>query len=354
MEKNIQTLEQKCYDILTSKDFKNTDKLSEFFVAVFELAKQTCNAGDISCKIEVVDHDSEITYNQQQKTLYINPKLLKKRHLEKTIWEIFRTVYFEKQNSEIEYKQFGVAKKLEIPLEKTNDNIHKLPVNEVHLDTHALSFTSKNHKQARDFAYTKTLDFFKKMNILADKNNASDRQKRFIDIQRQKAAKSIQKEKYQYFECVRQLDMPKGIYETVLRTMIWDTLNQLRNNYIIIYHDKCMPDEKQQALQEIQNLYLAIDAISQAYCDEFYKQEIIFYCKRYDMVEPLYHIFNSPYSSITERDFDTLFAVTEKQNIPIETIKEKLYCWEGSMIEDVYNKYIEDQKYYTDDFADLF
>lgn len=347
-------LEQKCYDILTSKNFKNTDKLSEFCVAIFELAKQTCKANDISCKVATTNTENVVFYNEQEKTIYINPNLLKKRHLEKTIYEIFKIVYFEKQNSEIEYKQFGVCKKLEIPLEKTNDNIHKLPSNEVQIPTQALAFTSKNHKQARDFAYSQTLDFFRKMNTLANKNNASDRQKRFIDIQRQKVVKNIQKEKYKYFECIRQLDMPKGIYETILRTMIWDTLNQLRNNNIIIYHDRCLPDEKQKSLQDIQNLYLAMDAITQAYCDDFYKQEIIFYCKRYDMVEPLYHIFNSAYSAITERDFETLFAVTEKQNISIETIKQKLYCWEDKTVENVYNKYIEDQKYNSEDYSDLF
>lgn len=350
----MQTLQQMCYKILSSKDFYTATKIGDFYLAVFELAKHKCDAPDFMCKIGDTQTEDAISYNAEEKTLYIDPCMLKKRHINTVINEIFRTVYLEKQNLEIEYKQLGKSKPVELPLEKTNDYIHCLRSNDSGLNTYALFYTSKDHKQARDFANTETLDFFKTMGSISEKNGATDRQKKFIDIQRQKAYKNIKKEKYHYFDCIKQIDIPKSIYESSFRTIIWETLNKLRSNHIIINCEQCMPEEKTEARENLKEFDIMMQAITQAFCDDFYKNEILFYCKQYEMIEPLYHLFNSPYSSILPKDFNILFAVAEKQNISVGEITEKLHCWDKKNVESLYEKFEEKNKEEKEDLYDLF
>ena len=350
----MQTLQQKCYDILTAKNFYTAEKISEFYVAIFELAKQKCNAPDFVCKIGDTQSEDTISYNAEEKTLYIDPCMLKKRHINTVINQIFKTVYLEKQSTEIEHKQLGKSIPVELPLEKTNDYIHYLMSNDSSLNTYALAFTSKDNKQARDFANTETLEFFKQMESLAEKNNATDRQKKFIDIQRQKSYKNIKKEKYQYFDCIKQIDIPKSIYESSFRTIIWEALNKLRSSHIIMNCDQCLPDEKAEAKEKLKEFDIMMQAITQAFCDDFYKNEILFYCKQYEMIEPLYHLFNSPYSSILPKDFNIMFTIAEKQNITVEEITEKLPYWDKETVENLYEKFAEKNKETQEDLYDLF
>ena len=354
MEKDLQILHQNCYDFLTSKNFHTAEKIGEFYLEVFEIAKQKCNMPDLVCKIDYNEEDDAISYNAQQKTLYINPRLAKKRHIAYVVSEIFRTVCLEQQNSQIEYKQLGVAKPVEIPLEKTNNHIHYLRGHDTGLNTYALAYTSKNNKQARDFANTQALEFFKQMGKLADSNSATDRQKKFIEIQRQKVFKNYKKEKYEYFDFIKEVDIPKSIYESCFRTIIWDSLNQLRSNYLIMNYEQCLPDEKEQAKENLKFFNIKIQAITQAFCDDFYKKEILFYCKQYELIEPLYHLFNSSYSCIQKNDFNILFTVAEKQNISIEQVTQNLDCWKKELVENLYQKYCEKTKNEPDEILDLF
>ena len=68
MEKDLQTLHQNCYDFLTSKNFHTAEKIGEFYLEVFEIAKQKCNNIGAACGTAAKEGNG--TSNTNQRTSY--------------------------------------------------------------------------------------------------------------------------------------------------------------------------------------------------------------------------------------------------------------------------------------------
>ena len=235
-------------------------------------------------------------------------------------------------------KELNYANEIKYPLEKSDKYIFNIVMRYEQIRGEFFANTTNSVRNAQQETKNLVEIFIKEFEKKLENN---PKKSKFIEIQKYKHFKYSNKKKYEYFSNLNKINIPFEVVENDFRTLIWENISELRNNIIILNARECLPHEKEEAKRNIENFTIMINAIMQVYCDNVYKKELIDYCVKYNLIEPMYPIFNSPFSAINKDDFATLFHMAEQNKIPLEEVKENLVNWQNKTIENVYSEYKE-------------
>ncbi|MBQ3494277.1 MAG: hypothetical protein IJA69_02570 [Clostridia bacterium] len=331
--------------------------LSEMSIKIFltEIYENEVNELNIKGQTKLVfgELEDEVLGCVEGNVVKINQDCLNQENfveLVKTIYHELRHFYQDKT------KMFGIKKlRLKVP-EKYPTNIATYSI--FMLDdisskmfnlfdkSYAIYYTSKNEKDARDYANHKIkqlfVEIFKQAKLPA-KQNLKVFAQQVVDIEK--------RENFAYegfFEKLGYLDVFDKMF---CKNFVYRLTDELKDAVVMLC-DPTLSAEKRQVLLNVRNNYSTyVSAILNVYCSNEMKKQIIDAAIFAKDTKALEFLFNAYSVEITEQDFGRFITYCNKNNIDFEQTKTRLDNWDKQDLDAIYDKFCKTSQTQPQNFS---